>query len=157
MLLPSYWWIVVFLPPLLNFLLSFLPQSLLAPLELVFSYTIGGIYLDWLMTLFSLLKGYVFGASYIPRIYCGFVMISLKPSVWVKKAIYKPGQNWVSTTLTDYYIYYNWPRALLSILHHHLVSPSLLYVIILSWNKENSLHYPPLRSCLCDIGICFSR
>jgi len=28
-----------------------------------------------------------------------------KPGVRVKKAIYKPGQNWVSTTLTDYYIY----------------------------------------------------
>jgi len=27
-----------------------------------------------------------------------------EPGVRVKKAVYKPGRNWVSTTLTDYYI-----------------------------------------------------
>jgi len=55
-----------------------------------------------------------------------------EPGARVKKAMYKPGRNWVSTTPTNYYIYYVRPRALLSTLRHLLVSSSLHYVTILS-------------------------
>jgi len=44
-----------------------------------------------------------------------------EPGVQVKKVMYEPGQNWVSTTPTDYYIYCIRPRALLSTLRHHSV------------------------------------
>ena len=49
-----------------------------------------------------------------------------KPGVRVKKAIYKPGRNWGSITLTSYlYI----PCSLHSTLRHRLVSSSHCYVI----------------------------
>jgi len=70
-----------------------------------------------------------------------------EPGVRVKKAMYKPGRNWVSTTPTDYYIYCIRPRALLSALRHHLVPFSLYYVTILSWNEANSLHNIVKQRC----------
>ena len=58
-------------------------------------------------------------------------MNSLKPSVQVKKELYKPEQNWASTTPTGYYIYYVRSRALLSTLCHYSVMKQGKFVTVI--------------------------